>query len=141
MLWRGDPSMKKSIILLLVLIATLFVSVLPAIAATESDLMQFNLINNTDSSIWVALSGQGKYYYLAVSPGKTRVFTVQRGDYDHVTGACGTTVDGTVDLSSNVQLRFMPCTGLLGNHGAPTLEKVNLLVPPPLKWRFQFKAG
>jgi hypothetical protein len=133
--------MKKTIILSLVLIATLILGVLPAFAATETDLIGFNLINNTDSSIWVALSGQGKYYYLAVSPGKTRLFTVQRGDYDHVTGACGMTVEGTVDLSSNVQLRFMPCTGLLGNHGAPTLEKINLLLPPPLRWRFQFKSG
>jgi hypothetical protein len=131
--------MKKPIIFLLVLLVTLFVAVAPVLAQDESDLVELLVVNDTDGEVWLSLSGEGVGYYLVVADETTRSFTVERGAYDMRSGACGTQVDGTFDLSTQIRLRYLPCWGSLTNFGEPTKEIVNLLAPPPQMWRFQFK--
>jgi len=130
--------MKKPVILILVLLVALFVSIAPALAA-EPDLVKLWVVNDTNSPLWISLSGTGGNYYLAVADGTTRTFTVERGTYDMRSSACGTQVEGTFDLSTQVHLRYLPCWGSLTNFGEPTQEVVNQLAPPPQLWRFQFK--
>jgi len=130
--------MKKTILSISVSLVILLGVVTTALAA-ESDLVNLTIINNTSELVWISITNSNNINYLSVAAGDTKLFTVPRGSYDMTASACGHNVEGTFDLSSQVQLRFMPCTGSLVNQGAPTLEKVNLLVPPPLKWRFQFK--
>jgi hypothetical protein len=135
---KGDIPMKKPVILILVLLVTLFVAVAPALAQDEPDLVRFVVDNQTDGEVIISLAGQGVTYYLAVADGTTRTFTVERGMYDMHSSACATPVQGTLDASTQVRLRFLPCWGSLSNFGEPTREVVNLLAPPPQLWRFQF---
>jgi hypothetical protein len=131
--------MKKPVIFLLVLLVTLFIAIVPALAQDESDLVELLIVNDTDGEVWVSLSGEGVNYYLVVADETTRAFTVERGAYDMRSGACGMQVDGTFDLSTQIRLRYLPCWGSLTNFGEPTKEIANLLAPPPQMWRFQFK--
>ena len=130
--------MKKPMILILVLLVTLFVVVAPALAQNEPDLVRLVVANETDGEIWISLAGEGTTHYLAIADGTTRSFTVDRGMYDMQSSVCGMQVKGTIDLSTQVRLRFLPCWGSLSNFGEPTREVVNLLSPPPQLWRFQF---
>jgi hypothetical protein len=135
---KGDQQMKKPMILILVLLVVLFVTVAPALAA-EPDLVRLVVKNDTDSPLWISLSGTGGTYYLPVADGTTRTFTVERGMYDMRSSVCGKQVEGTFDLNTQVHVRYLPCWGSLTNFGEPTQEVVNLLAPPPQLWRFQFK--
>jgi len=134
----GDQQMKKPVILILVLLVALFVSIAPALAA-EPDLVRLVVNNETDGEVQISLSGEGGTYFLAVADGTTRTFTVERAMYDMRSSVCGKQVEGTLDLNTQVHLRYLPCWGSLSNYGEPTQEVVNLLSPPPQLWRFQFK--
>ena len=131
--------MKKPMILLLALLVALFVAVAPALAQEEPDLVKLWVVNDTDSPLWISLSGTGANYYLTVADGTTRTFTVERMMYDMRSSACGQQVNGTLDMSTQVHVRYLPCWGSLTNFGEPTKEVVNLLAPPPQLWKFQFR--
>ena len=64
---------------------------------------------------------------------------LERGMYDMRSSACGVQVEGTLNLNTQVRVRFLPCWGSLTNFGEPTKEVVNLLSTPPQMWRFQFR--
>ena len=72
--------MKKNMMFMLVLLITLFVAVAPALAQDEPDLVKLWVVNDTDSPIWISLSGAGANYYLPAADGTTAVYTVRARD-------------------------------------------------------------
>jgi hypothetical protein len=85
-------------------------------------------------------SGQPRFFGLAVGPNTDRVFTVERGVYNHRTTACGETLDGVVDARIQLRLIFVPCGQEPANAGEPTMEKIFLSEGEPSnsKWTYAF---
>ena len=121
---------KLTHILILVLLATLAISVLSASAA--SDLVGLTIKNKTDKVVWVSLlsSDGSSVYWLEVPAGETTDFTVPRDEYSHNTVACGKTATGTVDITHLTTLVFTHCDGKPPNPGERSIEKVHLYDSP-----------
>ena len=131
--------MKKTILVLAATLVLLAVAFLPALAAEEDgpDLVRLTMINDTDGTVTLTLAN-GFVYYLAAPAGGTVVYTVERGVYDRMTMACGLTASGTLDLSGQLKLRFVPCYSEAPNEGEPGQEKVSLHDSPTgIMWRYQ----
>ena len=131
--------MKKTILVLVVTLVLLAAAFLPAFAAEEDgpDLVRLTMINDTDGTVTLTLAN-GFVYYLAAPVGGTVVYTVERGVYDRMTMACGLTASGTLDLSGQLKLRFVPCYSEAPNEGEPGQEKVSLHDSPTgIMWRYQ----
>jgi hypothetical protein len=123
-----------------------FVSFQGEALAGESDAMpesyfrieMRNRSNAPASLVLAALQGE-QVYRLELQPGERRAFTVRAGVYAQTTYACGGSATGTLDVSRQLRLTFIPCAGAAPNAGAPTLEKIHLVdAPLGLKWRYQY---
>jgi hypothetical protein len=80
-----------------------------------------------------------RFYGLSAGPDETRTFTVERGVYFHRTTACGQTLDGVVDIRSQLRLVFVACGSSPANSGAPSMEKVAFPDPDdaPKAWGYR----
>jgi hypothetical protein len=97
--------------------------------------------NRTDGTATLVLSGTdvARAYALSVPAGTNRIFTLQEGNYDFTTYACGDSADGALGVGQQLRLVFTACFGDAPNQGAPTIEKVHLTDSPEgKKWRFQY---
>lgn len=124
--------MKKKFILILVLVllASLAISVFSASAA--SDLVGLTIKNRTDGVVWVSLLSPDNIYvyWLEVPAGETKSYTVPKAVYSHITVACGDTATGTVDLTQYTTLVFTQCEGKPANPGERTIEKIHFFDSP-----------
>lgn len=133
--------MKKRI-LFASLLLTFIVFVAAAVplysqAADKSGLVRLKLINKSGEPVNLQLTGDN-FYYLTVDAASTKEFSVKADVYDRVTWTCGLSSSGTLDMSSQVKLVFMPCTQVAPNQGEPTMEKVSLFDSPTgIHWRYQ----
>jgi hypothetical protein len=126
---------RKGLILVVIVVMLLTAAVMPAMA--KSKLVRLTLNNKSDQTVNLQLNGS-QFYYLTVGAGESKVFTVNRETYSRTTWACGLTSSGTLDMSTQVTLNFMPCEGPAPNQGTPTFEKVSLFDSPTGKyWRYQ----
>jgi len=106
-------------------------------AADKNGLVRLKLVNKSDETVNIQLTGD-KFYYLTVDAASTKEFTVKPDVYDRVTWTCGLSSAGTLDMSSQVKLVFMPCVQVAPNQGEPTMEKVSLFDSPTgIHWRYQ----
>ena len=130
--------MKKTVVLVMMLIAILLVSVIPALAAEdEPDLVRLTVMNKTDGKVFLQLNGENAYF-LTIPAGATSLFTVEREEFVRQTWACGAYGKGLLDMSSQVKLVFTACGFEAPNAGEPTQEKVSLFDSPDgLYWRYQ----
>lgn len=132
--------MKKTAIVIgaLLIVAVFFAAVYPAFAGSaQNKLVRLKLINKSDGVVNLQLDGDD-FYYLTVPAKTTKTFTVKRGLYGRSTWACGASASGTLDMSSQVKLNFIPCEGFAPNQGEPTQEKVSLFDSPTnIMWRYQ----
>jgi hypothetical protein len=130
--------MKKTLVLVLMLVAILFVGVIPALAAEHEDgLARLTVVNNTDGKVFLQLNGTHAYF-LTVGAGSTAEYTLEREEFERQTWACGAYGKGTLDMSTQVKLVFTPCGVKAPNAGEPTMEKVSLFDSPEgIAWRYQ----
>ena len=131
---------KKTVIFIVViLVFTVFLAVvIPAYAGSANKkLVRLKLINQSDQPVYLQLNG-AQFYYLTVNPKTTKTFTVMPGIYSRTTWACGAFAIGTLNMSSQVKLNFIPCDRYAPNQGEPTMEKVSLFDSPTgVKMRYQ----
>ena len=139
------------ILLALVLIA-------PVLLGAQSPVVRLTVINQTKDTIYVQMDFP--YNNLRVpfqkppEPKKAfeeiiwpyTVFTIDRGVYQKVKiWACNGVFEGSLDLSTQVRLNFLPCEKMIQNWspgywGEPTHEKVRILSQPDgvQGWRFLY---
>jgi hypothetical protein len=128
---------KTLIAIVLVALVALVLAVFGA--AAEEEKAGVTIINNTDQTVALALTGDVVYYYLAAPAGVTSYFSVDRQVYDQVTYSCGLVESGTIDLTKVTRLNFTPCEGDAPNAGEPSLEKVHLDgTPSGIEWYYQY---
>jgi uncharacterized protein (UPF0333 family) len=123
---------KKTVIVIvgLLVFAVLLAAVIPAYAGSANKkLVRLKLINKSDQPVYLQLNG-AQFYYLTVNPKTTKTFTVKQGVYSRTTWACGASAIGTLNMSSQVKLNFIPCDRFAPNQGEPTMEKVSLFDSP-----------
>ena len=129
---RGN---KKLVVLMVLVIMLLAALVVPATAKTK--LVRLTLENKSSQTVNLQLIGS-EFYYLTVKGNSTKIFTVKRETYDRTTWACDLMSTGTLNMKSQVTLKFMPCQQTAPNQGAPTFEKVSLFDSPTgVQWRYQ----
>jgi len=130
--------MKKTVVLALMILAILFVGVLPALAAEhEPEMSRLTVVNKTDGKVFLQLNGTNAHF-LTIGAGSTAEFTVEREEYVRQTWACGAYAKGLLDMSSQVKLVFTPCGIEAPNAGEPTQEKIDMADSPGgLYWRYQ----
>jgi hypothetical protein len=134
--------MKKrlALALILILISTLFISVIAVAAQEELDLVQVEIINKSGDSVALSLLSGGTVYYLSVGTDETKIFTVERAVYSHTTYACGGSAAGEVDITTQMRLVFTKCFGAAPNKGEPSQEKVHIDDSPDgLNWRYDYE--
>jgi hypothetical protein len=78
--------------------------------AARPDVVRFTVENKSSGPLYVWLTGTA-FYYLSVGAEKTGVFTVNRGEYDYRFRACGDTVTGTLDLTTQRRIVMPVCGG------------------------------
>lgn len=123
----------------LVLVALVALVLAVFSVAAKEEMVHVMVINKTDQTVNLALSGDGFYYYLTAPAGATSHFTVERMKYDQTTYACGTMSSGTIDLRKVTRLNFSPCAGGAPNAGEPSQEKVHLTgTPSGIEWHYQY---
>ena len=131
--------MKKTIVLVMMLLAILFVGVVPALAAEDDapDLARLTVINKTDGKVFLQLNGTNAFF-LTIGAGSTGEFTLEKEEFVRQTWACGAYAKGLLDMSSQVKLVFTRCGYDAPNAGEPTQEKISLYDSPGgLYWRYQ----
>ncbi|MCK5315741.1 MAG: hypothetical protein KAJ53_11485 [Anaerolineales bacterium] len=131
--------MKKTVVLAMMLLAILFVGVVPALAAEDDapDLARLTVINKTDGKVFLQLNGTNAHF-LTIGAGSTAEFTVEKEEFVRQTWACGAYAKGLLDMSSQVKLVFTPCGIDAPNAGEPTQEKIDMADSPGgMYWRYQ----
>jgi hypothetical protein len=131
--------MKKTVVLAMMLLAILFVGVIPVLAAEDDgpDLARLTVVNNTDGKVFLQLNATNAHF-LTIGAGSTAEFTVEKEEYVRQTWACGAYAKGSLDMSSQVKLVFTPCGVAAPNAGEPTMEKIDMAeLTGGLDWRYQ----
>jgi len=132
--------MKKTAIVIgaLLIVAVFFAAVYPAFAGSaQKKLVRLKLINKSDVVVNLQLTGD-EFYYLTVPANSTSTFTVMKDLYGRTTWACGASASGTLNMSSQVKLTFIPCDRTAPNKGEATQEKVSLFDSPnDVNFRYQ----
>ncbi len=104
---------KLSLLILLVMVASLLLG-----AALPTKLVRLTMINKSDYDVFMKLEGSkvtNAYYYLTVPKGSrdtpvVKVFTVWVDVYARTTWQCdGIKSTGTLVVSQNIRLDFLPC--------------------------------
>ncbi|UCH60869.1 MAG: hypothetical protein JSV61_05150 [Anaerolineales bacterium] len=101
-------------------------------------LTRVEIINKTEQAVSIILSGEKANYVLKVDAKATRIFTVERANYNRRTYACGNADTGFLDANRQVRLVFTPCWGPAPNRGEPSMEKIHIPESPEGKrWRYK----
>lgn len=121
---------KRTIILVLMLLATMIVGVSSASAGSDS--VGLTIRNKTDKVVWVSLlsSDLSSVYWLEIPAGETMHYTVPKDVYSHTSVACGETATGTVDITQLTKLVFTRCERTPSYAGERTIEKVHFYDSP-----------
>lgn len=102
------------IILLGVVAALVTVAAAPSPArgnvVARSELVRLTVVNRSSGSLYVWLTGPAVYYF-EVKSDETEIFAVSRGEYSYRFRACGDTVSGTLDMSTQRKLVMPVCGG------------------------------
>jgi hypothetical protein len=105
----GVKPMKKTLSMLVVLVAILAATVQPALAAANS--WDLNVHNNTEDPVKITLTGP-KNYNFTVDPGKW-LKTVVEGTYKYSYTACGEKFTGEIKVTDDNQwLQIALCEAL-----------------------------
>ncbi len=118
--------MNKKLLVFAIFVLMIVLSLATIIAVAKTDLARLEVINKTDQPVSISLLNENAFYYLTVSAGTTKIFTVERLVYDQTIWSCGETASGTVDLTTYVKLTFTKCDGKAPNNGEPGMEKVHI---------------
>jgi len=130
--------MYRKTLIAVVLVALIALVLAVFSVAAKEHLVHVMVINKTDQTVNLALSGDGFYYYLTAPAGATSHFTVEPLKYDQTTYACGMMSSGTIDLRKVTRLNFSSCAGA-PNAGEPSQEKVHLTgTPSGIEWHYQY---
>ena len=114
--------MKKVLFNLGILLALVFATVAPAMAAPAAPAQAvLTVINKSNTTLKLYLTGAGRYN-LSVPAGKTSKFDVNRGDYKFTGSACGITASGTLDMSINRNAVMPPCGGKVTSSDVHTVD-------------------
>ncbi len=121
---------KRTIILVLVLLATMIAGV--SSAAAGSDSVRLMIRNRTDKVVWVSLlSSDGlSVYWLEAPAGETVSYSIPKDVYSHTSVACGETATGTLQLEQQTKLVFTRCGETPGYAGERSIEKVHFYDSP-----------
>lgn len=76
----------------------------------RSEQVRLTIVNRSSGSLYVWLTGPSVYYF-EVKAGEAEVFAVTRGEYSYRFRACGDTVSGTLDISTQRKLVMPVCGG------------------------------
>jgi hypothetical protein len=114
-----------------------FVLVALVLSAADPFPAILTIRNRSGEDVFVQLTGDEGNYFFTVPSGDTTAFEVERDVYDASVTACGETVNGTIDLETNVRLAFPDCykqyrlleRSLTAAFGEPKVEKVNVVTP------------
>jgi hypothetical protein len=110
--------MKNRLLHLILLLGMIAASVTTAAApspirgnvAAKSDLVRLTVENRSSGSLYVWLTGPVVYYF-EVKADETELFAVARGEYSYKFRACGDTVSGTLDVTTQRKLVMPVCGG------------------------------
>ena len=103
---------KLTMLILLVLVASLLVAAIP------TKMMRLTIINKSGYDVYMKLEGSpvtDAYYYLTVAAGDRdaptiKIFTVMSDVYDRTTWQCnGLKSTGALVVDGNTRLTFLPC--------------------------------
>jgi hypothetical protein len=102
------------VILLLVFAALITTAAAPSPVrgnvAARAEVVRLTVENRSSGSLYVWLTGPTVYYF-EIKSGETEVFAISRGEYTYRFRACGDTVDGTLDMSTQRKLVMPVCGG------------------------------
>jgi hypothetical protein len=96
------------------------------------------IINKTDELVELTLRRTDAFHHLRVDPHTTKTFTLSPRDFYQKTFSCGMSVDGYLDMDTDVRLVFTSCGEPAPNKGEPTQEKVHIDDSPgeTVSWRY-----
>lgn len=105
----------------LAVLAALFISLFLIAAAPmaqprQSDLIRLTIDNRSEKLLTVILEGSKRYLFY-VNSDTEKTFTPERGEYRYTITACGVTVKGKMDLTTNKKIVMPPCSNGLGGKG------------------------
>jgi len=83
---------------------------LNASAAEKSELVALTVENRSSGIVYLWLDGVA-FYYFAIDPGETIVYTVTRGEYYQKVKACGDTAESIVDITKRTRMIMPVCGG------------------------------
>jgi len=137
--------MKRYLLYALVLLSVMtIVFYSPANAGDDhpdQKLHRIDVYNRTGDPVIIDLYGINvpAVYHLSVTPGGNQAFTVQDGEYEQVSSACGASAAGVLQVTRQLKLVFTPCSGRAPNPGAPSIEKIHLTDSPQgIAWFYQY---
>lgn len=132
----------KPIIVIVLVFGLLLAAAVPALAASKiPKVFRFTMVNRSDELVQLSLRAEGIAYYLVAQPGEEITYTVQEGDYQHITVACGFGATGTLSVYRQIKLVFPSCVKGGANFGEPGMEKINLTGTPVTPNRYyQYQA-
>ena len=81
-----------------------------ASSASKSDSVRLVVENKSSGSLYIWLQGKA-FYYFELQSGESELFSVARGEYTYKFKACGDTVTGTIDLTTQSKLVMPVCGG------------------------------
>ena len=138
--------MKKTILFGVLLLALLLSAANPWNA-------KLTVLNYTEDNVFIQLlyRSQPQYFLTATVQGNTTeyhksLFDVSRKKYDTKVTACGVTVEGTMDLNSNLKLVFTECLKMIQYlhpqyWAEPGFEKPNFYHQFEwVNWKFQYEV-
>lgn len=83
---------------------------LDASMADKTELVTLTIENRSSGMVYLWLDGVA-FYYFAIDPGETIVYTVVRGEYYQKVKACGDTAESIVDLTKRTRMIMPVCGG------------------------------
>ena len=104
----------------------------------KPEISSLTIINKTDEKVELNLKRTNKFYHLSIAPQTSRTYTVASELFAQSTFSCGMSVNGYLDMETDVRLVFTSCGEPAPNKGEPTQEKVHLDDSPgeTIWWRY-----
>jgi hypothetical protein len=79
----------------------------------KSELVALTIENRSSGIVYLWLDGVA-FYYFAIDPGETIMYTVARGEYYQKVRACGDTAESIVDITKRTRMIMPVCGGHAG---------------------------
>ncbi|GAB4396671.1 MAG: hypothetical protein OHK0052_18250 [Anaerolineales bacterium] len=108
---------KMHLVVLVVMLTSLFlIAAAPMAQPQKPDLIRLMVDNRSEKLLTIILEGPKRYlFYVGSETDKT--FTPERGEYRYTITACGVTVKGKMDLTTNKKIVMPACSNGLGGKG------------------------